>query len=308
VRYVVGGSSGLIGEALIADLRREGHEVVRLVRPSASSRNREQPGNALEVSWDPERGALDHSHLEGCEVFVNLSGASIGDRRWTPARRNEIVRSRVQTTSLLSRTIAKLRPDNAVFVNASAVGIYGDRGDEELAEKSSLGSGFLSDVCRQWEAATSPAGDAGARVVHIRTGVVLSSKGGALKRLLPLFRLGLGGRLGTGLQWFSWISIQDEVGAIRHVVGDPGLDGAVNLVAPEPVTNSDFTRLLAEHLHRRAAFRVPPGLLATVFGSEAAQELLLGGQRVIPKALLDSGYRFSSPDLPAALLSTLGHH
>jgi uncharacterized protein (TIGR01777 family) len=303
VRYVVGGSSGLIGEALIADLRRDGNEVVSLVRSRDAGRNRDRTRDRGNVSWDPERGELDLSLLEGCDVFVNLSGAPIGDRRWSPARRNEIVRSRVRSTSLISTAITRLKPKDAVLVNASAVGIYGDRGDEELTEKSSLGSGFLSDVCRQWEAATKPAEDAGARVVHIRSGIVLSPKGGALKRLLPLFRLGLGGPLGTGQQWFSWISIRDEVGAIRHAVGDAGLNGPVNVVAPDPVTNSDFTRMLAEQLRRPAALRVPPGLLRTVFGPEAAQELLLGGQRVLPTALLDSGYQFSSPDLPGALRS-----
>jgi uncharacterized protein len=308
VRYVVGGSSGLIGEALVADLRGDGNEVVSLVRARPAGRNRDRNRDRGIVAWDPERGDLDVSLIEGSEVFVNLAGAPIGDRKWSPARRNEIVRSRVQSTSLMSRAIAKLRPKDAVFVNASAIGIYGDRGDEELTEKSSLGSGFLSDVCRQWEAATRPAEDAGVRVVHIRSGVVLSPEGGALKRLLPLFRLGLGGPLGTGQQWFSWISIRDEVGAIRHVVGDTRLNGPVNVVSPDPVTNSDFTRILAEQLRRPAALRVPPGLLRTVFGAEPARELLLGGQRVIPTALVDSGYQFSSPDLAGALRSALGRH
>jgi uncharacterized protein len=306
VRYVVGGSSGLIGKALVADLRRDGHAVVRLFRASGPELNRGRPGGDEEVFWDPETGDLDPSRLEGCEVFVNLSGAAIGGRRWSPARRNEIVRSRVQSTSLLSKAVAMLRGKDGILVNASAVGSYGDRSDEELTEESSLGTGFLSDVCRQWEAAAKPAQDAGARVVQIRTGIVLSPDGGALKKLLPLFRLGLGGQLGTGQQWMSWISIDDEVGAIRHVSNERRLSGPVNLVAPQPVTNSDFTRILAEQLHRRAALRVPPGVLRAVFGPQAAQELLLGGQRVLPKALVDSGFQFSSPDLPGALRSILG--
>jgi uncharacterized protein len=305
VRYVVAGSSGLIGKALAADLRRDGHDVVRLVRGSGPEPDSGRRGDNEEIFWDPERGDLDTSLLEGCEVFVNLSGASIGNRKWSPARRNEIVRSRVQSTSLLSRAVATLRGKDGVLVNASAVGIYGNRADEELTEESSLGTGFLSDVCRQWEAATEPAQDAGVRVVHIRSGIVLSAGGGALKRLLPLFRLGFGGQLGSGLQWMSWISIGDEVGAIRHVANETQVRGPVNLVAPEPVTNSHFTRILAEQLHRPAALRVPPGLLRATLGSQAAQELLLGGQRVMPKTLIDSGFQFSSPDLPGALGSIL---
>jgi hypothetical protein len=238
-------------------------------------------------------------------VFVNLSGAPIGDHRWSTERKDEIVRSRVDPTQLLARVAATLAPDDGVLVNASAVGWYGDRGDEELDEKSAPGTGFLADLCRQWEQATVPAEQAGLRVVHLRTGVVITREGGALKRQLPLFRLGLGGTLGTGRQWVSWISLADEVGAIRHAALNPALRGPVNVVAPEPVTNAELTRELGRALHRPAHLNVPSPILRAAFGSGLAKELLLASQRVHPIRLLATGFRFATPDLVSAFAKTM---
>jgi hypothetical protein len=306
LRFVISGASGLIGRALTASLRNDGHEVTVLVRRplSAPARGGRDPRD--EVSWDPDRGELDPAALEGCNIFVNLSGAPIGDRRWSEDRRREILNSRLQPTALLAGVAATLAPGDGVLVNASAVGWYGDRGDEELTEKSGPGAGILAALCRRWEEATSPAEDAGLRVAHLRSGVVLARGGGALKKQLPLFRLGLGGRLGKGRQWMSWISLSDEVGAIRHVATHPALHGPVNLVAPEPVTNAELTRELARAVHRPAILSVPSPVLKAVFGPGLATELLLVSQRVLPTRLLETGYKFESPDLDRALTAVLG--
>jgi uncharacterized protein (TIGR01777 family) len=257
------------------------------------------------VAWDPDRGKLDVDALEGCRIFVNLSGAPIGDRRLGERRKDEVVRSRLQPTALLATAAARLAPDEGVLVSASAVGWYGDRGGEVLDEQSAPGSGFLAELCRRWEEATSPAGQAGVRVVHLRSGVVIAREGGALKKQLPLFRLGLGARLGTGRQWVSWISLDDEVGVIRHAAADPELVGPVNAVSPQPVTNLELTRAIALAVHRPALLSVPSPVLRAVFGSGVADELLLASQRVHPARLSSAGYRFKTPDIQSALAATL---
>jgi uncharacterized protein (TIGR01777 family) len=298
VRFALSGGSGLIGAALARSLRLDGHEVTTLVR--GRSRNKDD-----EVVWDPNRGELDVASLDGCGVIVNLSGAPLADGRLTPARKVEVHQSRVKATTLLSQAAASILPAGGVLVNASAIGFYGDRGDEELTEESSRGSGFLAELCRDWEAATAPAEKAGVRVVHLRTGIVLAKEGGALKKQLPLFRLGLGGSLGTGRQWTSWISLGDEVAVIRHAIDNPGVSGPLNAVSPEPVTNAGFTKVLARAVHRPAVFKVPAPILKVAFGAEFADELLLVSQRVLPAQLAATGFRFTDESLDSAIESIL---
>jgi uncharacterized protein (TIGR01777 family) len=302
MRFVVGGASGLIGKALAESLCSDGHEVIRLVRNARSTEqgDRSSQGDHV-VSWNPELGELDPGALEGSSVFVNLSGAPLGDRRWSAERKQEIVRSRVAATRLMAQAAAVVAPREGVLISASAVGFYGDRGDEELTEQSSGGSGFLAEACREWEAATEPAEGAGVRVVHLRSGVVLARGEGALGKQLPLFRMGLGGRLGSGKQWLSWISLEDEIGAIRLAAKSPELTGALNAVAPAPVTNAEFTKALGTVLHRPALLAVPGLALQAAFGTELAKELLLSGQRARPARLLDAGYSFSDAALVPAL-------
>jgi uncharacterized protein (TIGR01777 family) len=286
------GSSGLIGGALLGRLRREGHHVVALVRRSP---------DAGEAQWDPALGTIDVGALEGADAIINLAGVGIGDRRWSAARKQAILTSRVSSTTLLCETIARLTTPPPVLVNASAIGFYGDRGDEILTEDSAAGTGFVADVCRAWEAATSRAQEAGARVVHLRTAVVLARHGGALARQLPLFRLGLGGRLGRGDQWLSWISLRDEVRAILHILGEGSIAGAVNCSSPAPATNAQFTRALGRAMHRPAALVVPSPALRLALGCQLADELLLTSQRVMPTRLETSGFSFEDPSLDEAL-------
>ncbi|MFZ5623952.1 MAG: TIGR01777 family oxidoreductase [Gemmatimonadota bacterium] len=293
---LVSGASGLVGTALGPFLTTQGHRVTRLVRRAA---------RADEIRWDPDHGLLDAAQLDGIDAIVHLAGASIADGRWTDARRQLIRDSRRQGTRLLSETIARLERKPAVLVSASALGIYGDRADEILDENSSPGDGFLADVCREWEAATRPAAEAGVRVVHVRFGVILSPAGGALRKMLLPFRLGLGGPLGPGTQWMSWISIDDAIGAIHHIMMTPTLAGPVNVVGPEPVTNRAFARTLGEVVHRPAIAAVPAPLLRAFFG-EMAEATVLASQRGLPRRLLDSGYRFRHPTLGAALSHVLG--
>jgi len=291
MRVVVTGSSGLIGRAVVAALGARGDVVTALVR---------RPPAAGEARWDPAGGTIDAAALEGADAVVHLAGAGIGDKRWSAARRHEIVSSRVLSTALLARTVATLDQPPTVMVSASAVGFYGDRGDEELTEDSTAGTGFLADVCRAWEEATEPATQAGLRVVRLRSGVVLASHGGALARQLPLFRLGVGGRLGRGRQWLSWISMTDEVGAVLHALDAPALQGAVNATAPVPVTNRAFTAALGRALHRPTVIAVPGFALRVALGSELATEMVLGGQRALPTRLLATGYAFEHPDIDSA--------
>jgi uncharacterized protein (TIGR01777 family) len=297
MRVLVTGSHGLIGGELVARLRSEGHEVTPLVRGLAG------PG---EAAWDPKEGTADTPALEGHDAAVHLAGAGIGDRRWTKAHKAEIVNSRVHGTTLLARTLASLERPPSVLVSGSGIHYYGLRGDEVLTEESGPGTGFLADVVRQWEAATAPAENAGIRVVRIRTGVVQSGKGGALKRLLLPFKLGVGGRWGSGRQWLSWISLDDEVGAIVHALSDDGLRGPVNLTAPEPVTVAEYTKAVGRALLRPAVLPTPTLALDLILGREMVREMMLGGQRVLPAKLEARGYQFRHRRLDDALAATLG--
>ncbi len=295
MKILITGSSGLIGTALTTHLGCEGHETVRLVR---------RPAGPGEVTWNPPAGTIDDAGLEGIEAVVHLAGAGIGDKRWSDSYRREILESRTITTDLLARTLAGLKAPPKVLLSGSAIGWYGDRGDELLDESSAGSTGFLAEVCQAWEAATQPAETAGIRVAHLRTGIVLSPAGGALRKLLPLFRLGLGGRFGSGRQWQSWISIDDHVRAIEHLL-TPDIAGAVNLTAPGAVTNRDFTKVLAQVLHRPAVMTVPSFAPKLLLGGDLADALLFTGQRVQPTRLLSSGFEFRHPTLDGALRSLL---
>jgi uncharacterized protein (TIGR01777 family) len=295
MKIVISGASGLIGTQLVAKLSNSGHEVIRLVRRSPKSG---------EIQWNPKSGTLDAAALEGTDAVIHLSGAGIGDKRWTAGYRKEILDSRTATTALLANTMASLSRKPSVFLSGSAIGIYGARNDEQLTEVSTHGTGFLAEVCEQWEAAAKPAVDAGIRTVYLRTGIVLSPKGGALKKLLPLFKLGVGGKFGNGKQWQSWISIDDEIGAIEHLL-TANVSGAVNLTAPNPVTNAEFTKVLASVLKRPAIVPVPTFAPKLLLGGELADALLFTGQRVIPAALNASGYNFKHTTLESAFRSLL---
>jgi uncharacterized protein (TIGR01777 family) len=296
MRVLVTGSHGLIGSALGAALQRQGHQVVPLVRGSAG------PG---EIAWDPDAGTFDAGALDKVEAAVHLAGAPIAEKRWSSEQKRRILDSRVVATDLLARRLAESAAPPSVLVSGSAIGIYGDGGDKILDESSPAGTGFLAEVCCQWEAATAPASDAGIRVVHARTGIVLSPAGGALKKQLPLFKVGMGGRLGSGEQYQSWISLDDEVGAIIHALETATLSGPVNLTAPKPVTNAEFTHTLGSVLSRPTKVTAPKFGLSAVLGREMVEEMLLAGQRVVPKKLLDSGYQFHYPELEPALRAML---
>jgi len=292
VKVVVTGASGLIGTALVRALHARGDDVTRLVRRSPSSG---------EARWDPEGGSIESGALEAQDAVVHLAGVGIGDHRWTEAHKRAVLDSRAKGTTLLARTLASLSDKPTVLASGSAVGYYGLRGDEVLTEDSSPGTGFLTEVCEQWEAATAPAEDAGVRVVHLRTGIVMSPDGGALKQMLLPFKLGLGGRIGSGEQWWSWVSIDDEVGAILHLIDTSTQRGAVNLTAPNPATNEEFTRTLNRVLRRPTLLPTPTFALKAMFGKEAVDEMFLGGQRVMPARLQADGYAFRHPDLEGAL-------
>ena len=295
MKIFISGASGLIGKRLVEQLQQNGHDVVRLVRRAASTG---------EIMWDPKAGVLSASALEGADAVIHLSGAGIGDKRWTSSYKREILESRTITTNLIATTIANMNRKPSVFLSGSAIGIYGPRGDEQLNEVSTDGTSFLADVCKQWEDAAKPASDAGIRTVLLRTGIVLTTKGGALKKQLPLFQLGLGGKFGNGKQWQSWISIDDEVGAIEHLL-TANVSGAVNLTAPNPVTNAEFTSTLARVVKRPAILPIPPFAPKAILGGELADALLFTGQRVIPVALNASGYQFVHPTLEVALRALL---
>jgi uncharacterized protein len=294
MKVVVSGASGLLGSALVPALRASGHDVVRLVR--------REPTAADEVPWDPAVGQLDPAQLSGVDAIVNLSGANLG-KRWTAARKREILESRVDTTALLASTAAALDPRPAVFLSAGGLGIYGDRGDEILTEESSLGSGFLVDVGKAWVAAADPARDAGVRVATFRQGVVLARQGGALARMLTPFKLGVAGRIGTGKQWFSWVALDDLVAAYTFVLGS-SLSGAVNLCAPNPVTNEQFVRALGKAVRRPTIIPTPALAIRTLYG-EMGESVLLEGQRVLPARLIDAGFDFVAPTIDAALARAL---
>ncbi len=296
MRVVMSGSSGLIGAAVARELEGAGHSVVRLVR--------RRPAGPGERSWDPVRGVLDRSALDGAGAVIHLAGEAIAGGRWTRERKRRILESRVLGTRTIAAAIAVSPEPRPTFISASAAGYYGDRGDEILDEHSPAGGDFLAAVCRDWESETAPAGDAGARVVITRFGVVLSRSGGALARMLPFFRAGLGGRLGSGRQWMSCVALDDVAGAVRHILASASVAGPVNLVSPEPVINAGFTRLLARLIHRPALVPVPRLALRLAFG-ELADATLLASQRILPAALMASGYAFRHPTIEAALASAL---
>jgi len=296
MKILITGASGLIGRALSSTLKAQGHTIVSAVR--------REPRRNDEVQWDPKSGTMAASAFDGIDAVVHLAGAGIGDKRWTNDYKMEILESRTNGTALLANTMAALATKPQVFISGSAIGIYGARADEELSETATIGNGFLADVCRDWEAAAEPATAAGIRTVFIRTGIVLSPEGGALKKQLPLFKLGLGGKFGSGKQWQSWISITDEVNAIVHLLTS-SLSGPVNLTAPTPVTNSEFTQVLSKVVSRPAILPIPSFGPKLLLGGELADALLFTGQRVTPNALLADGFVFSHPTLDAALRALL---
>lgn len=289
----VTGSTGLIGSRLAALLASGGHRVMRLLRS--------KPRPELdEVYWDPAREMVDTMALGHVDAVVHLAGESIAKGRWTAKKKARIRDSRVDGTRVLSKALTRLSPPPNVMICASAIGYYGDRGDEWLREESPPGSGFLADVCRQWEAAAEPARERGIRVVHLRTGVVLSPAGGALRQMLPPFRMGLGGKIGSGRQYLSWVAIDDLLGVIMHALTTDTLQGPVNAVSPNPVTNLEFTRTLGRVLGRPTLFPMPALAARLVFG-EMAEELLLASARVQPARLVTTGYQFRFPTLDGAL-------
>lgn len=293
-RVLLTGSSGLLGSALLVSLKSRGFEVTRLVRGRVSEEG--------QIHWDPMRPPNPES-VTGFDAVIHLAGESVVGR-WTAAKKAKIRDSRVTSTRNLVHAITSIQERPRVFISASAIGYYGNRDDDPLNETSSAGAGFLADVCREWEAATKPAADAGIRAVQLRTGVVLSREGGALRKMLLPFRLGIGGRIGSGRQWISWIHIQDWVGAVQHILKNDLVQGPVNLVAPKPVTNADFTKTLASVLSRPAIFPVPAIAAKLAFG-EMAEDVLLAGQQVEPARLVHSGYPFQYSDLLKALQAIL---
>jgi uncharacterized protein len=299
VDVAVTGSHGFIGSALLPALTREGHRPVRIIRGRAGDD---------ELSWDPEAGAIDADGLEGIGGVVHLAGAGIGDKRWTDARKRLILESRTRGTSLLARTLAGLTRPPLALVSASAIGYYGDRGDEPLDEQSAPGNDFVARVCVQWEGATAPAADAGIRVARVRSGIVLGRDGGVLPRLLLPFRLGVGGRIASGRQYMSWISIGDEVRAILHALTQDGVAGPVNLTGPAPVTNDEFTKTLGRVVRRPTVIPTPLLPLRARYGRELLQHLLVEGQRVLPKRLEATGYAFEHPTLEDALRAVVDRH
>ncbi|MBV9024568.1 MAG: TIGR01777 family oxidoreductase [Streptomycetaceae bacterium] len=295
MRIAVTGSTGLIGSALVRALRSDSHNVVRLVRRT--------PGAPDEAEWDPKRSSVDTTALEGCEVMVHLAGAGVGDHRWTPRYKQEIRDSRVLGTTTIAKAIASLTKPPRVLVSASAVGYYGDTGEHIVDESAPPGTGFLARICQDWEAATAAARNAGVRTVMARTGLVVASGGGAWGKLFPLFKAGLGGRLGSGRQYWSFIALPDHIAALRHLIDTETLSGPVNLTAPEPVTNAEATAAMGRVLHRPTVATVPAPVLRIALG-DFAQEILVG-QRAIPRRLLDSGFSFTFPRIDDAIRAAL---
>ncbi len=298
MKVLLSGSSGLIGSALARSLKRSGHEVGRLVRSSAAT--------SPDVrSWDPAAGRLDADQLADADAVVHLGGESLAAGRWTTARKTRILHSRVDSTRLLSETLAGLSSGPQVFLCASAVGYYGDRGDELLDETSPPGTNWLSKVCTAWEAATGPAAQSGVRVVCLRLGPVLAAKGGMLPEVVRPMRFGLGGRWGSGRQWLSWIGLGDVSAAIEHLLLADALGGPVNLTAPQPVTNREFVKTLGRVLRRPTLVAMPAWALRLALG-QMADEMLLAGARVVPRRLEESGFRFAHAELEPALREILG--
>ena len=296
MKVLISGSTGLIGSALFSSLEDRGHEVNRLVR--------KEPKGSNEIFWDPKNGKLDCSTIEGFDGVVHLAGENVGNGRWTQTKKEKIRQSRIQGTTLLSQSLSQCSIPPRVLVCASAIGFYGDRGEENLDETSSSGFGFLPEVCEQWERSTQPANDKGIRVVKLRIGVVLSSEGGALKKMLFPFKMGGGGILGNGKQYFSWITLGDVVGAICHALQSEQLKGPVNAVSPNPVSNREFTKTLGKVLHRPTVLPIPAFAAKLAFG-QMADELLLASTKVNPKALQESGFHFRDPKIEGALKNVL---
>jgi len=297
MKILISGATGLVGSALGETLRAEGHAVGQLARAGGTARSGD-------VGWDPSSGRVDVAAVEGADAVVCLNGAGIGDGRWTPERKKVLRSSRVDTTRVLVDSLAQLKHRPRVFVGASAIGYYGDRGDEILTESSTGGNDFLAQLARDWEAEAMRAESSGIRTVIVRFGVILSTKGGALPRMLTPFKLGAGGRLGNGKQWMSWIAIEDAVGIVRAAVVDEGIKGPVNVVAPNPARNEEFTRALASALHRPAIFPAPAFVLRLALG-EMADGLLLVSQRVQAERMMKAGYQYRMPDLKTALRNIL---
>lgn len=296
MKITLTGSHGLIGSALAASLEEDGHQVVRLTRGASS---------AGSLSWDPQGGSVDLAALDGVDGLVHLAGAGIAQRRWTQRRKDLIKQSRIAGTACLVNGIRKVNERPKAFLSGSAIGYYGDRKDEILDEGFEHGGGFLAHLCDEWEHEARVAEALGVRTVLLRTGIVLSTNGGILAKQLPIFRAGLGGRLGSGSQWMSWISLEDEVGIIRHLLEHPDVEGPANLTSPNPVTNGEFTRTLARAVRRPALMTVPRFVLSAAMGPEAVAEFLLAGQRAFPVVAQRSGYRFRQPRLDSALATAL---
>ena len=292
MRVLISGATGMVGTALGGLLKAQGHEVTRLVRAGKAT--------GTDVVWDPQAGNLDSTRLEGFDAVVHLAGENIAGGRWTEKRKERILQSRAKGTRVLAEALARLQRPPKVLVSASAIGYYGDRGTEILSEASASGSGFLADVCKAWESATQPAAAKGIRVACIRIGLVLSVQGGALAKMLPPFRMGVGGKLGSGTQYMSWISLTDLCRVIVHVIETDSMSGAVNAVSPAPVTNAEFTKALGAGLHRPVIFPLPAFAARIMFG-EMADALLLSSTRVVPVRLEGSGFVFDHPEIKRAL-------
>lgn len=294
MKILIAGSSGLIGSQLKTYLLNAGHQVLSLERQKQGS-----------IYWDPDQGEISAQALEGFDAVINLCGENIAER-WTEEKKRQILESRVKTTRLLADTLAYLAHPPKIWINASAVGFYGHHGETTLTENTPAGSGFLAQVCQAWEGATQTAEKKGVRVVHARFGIVLSLKGGLLGRLLTPFRLGLGGKIGDGKQYMSWVAIEDVLGAIVHILQHEEFSGAVNIVSPHPVTNQQFTEALGNVLHRPTFCTLPAPLAKLLFGREMAEEMLLASTRVYPKKLIETEYVFQYPKLEDALQYYLG--
>ena len=293
MKFLVSGSSGFVGSVLMKAIANRGHIGLRLVR---SSRVRDE----FSIPWDPLVGRVETARLQDLDAVIHLAGAGISDERWTDDRKNVILQSRTASTRVLAGAVARLPNPPRVFISASAIGFYGNRGDEVLTEESTHGTGFLADVVRQWEASSDIVIKSGIRVVKARFGVILGSGGGMLKKIVPIFRYGFGGKLGSGRQWMSWIALNDVIGGLLHAVETETLSGPVNFVAPNPVTNAEFTDVLSEVVDRKAYYTVPGFALKLVYG-QMAEETILSSQKVMPSKLPESGYRYKLPDLREAL-------
>jgi uncharacterized protein (TIGR01777 family) len=304
-KVIVSGASGLVGSELLRLLQDGEYEVSRLVRKQSDIGGGDMWSRRDLVPWDPVAGELDAAMLEGAEAVVHLAGENIAVGRWNNARKKKIRESRIDGTRLLCEKLAEMPTSPKVLICASAIGYYGHRGDEALTEESPAGEGFLPDVCREWEEATEAAVTAGIRVIRLRIGIVLSPRGGALRKMLGPFKMGAGGKIGDGRQYMSWISLDDLAAAIVHCIEDESISGAVNAVAPEPVTNKVFTKTLGKVLRRPTMFPLPAFAAKIIFG-EMAEAMLLCSSRVVPKVLPGSGFEFAHPELESALRHQLG--